>query len=553
MSAFPAAFSSAAAVRAEHPPGATAVARITPVALRQLLSGPGEIAVIDVREEGVRSGSGHILQSVPLPLSQIELRAGALLPRLDAPVVVVDDGEGTLAARAAHWLQAAGYGDVLVLDGGTATWAESGGALYTGANVLSKAFGEFVEHAYGTPHLSARELKARIDRGDDLVVLDGRTLEEFEAFSIPGAHAVPNAELPYRVHGLVGSDETLVVVNCAGRTRSIIGAQALINAGLPNPVVALENGTMAWLFEGYSLAHGAQRPAPAPQGDARDRARSAVARLTARFGIRALDAAGLARLAAERETRSLYVLDVRTRAEFEAGHLPESRWAEGGQLVQATDRWIGTRNARIVLVDDADGVRAAITASWLIQLGIGEVFVTTLDPQAPGLARGPDQPALLGPLPTVPRLTPDRLRQLLEQDAVVVLDLDTSLAYGRGHVPGAHFAVRSRLPQGIADLPPRPLVLTSADGRLAALAVADLAGAGREVWVLDGGTQAWVAAGLPLEGGLLRPLHATDDVWRSPYQEDGDRHAAFQRYLDWEVDLLRQIEADDTVSFKLWA
>lgn len=553
MSAVPAAFSTHSSAFADRRLAAEVVARITPAALRQLLLESGEIAVVDVREEGVRSGSGHILQSVPLPLSQIELRAGALLPRFDAPVVVVDDGEGTLAARAAHWLQAAGYRDVTVLDGGTAAWAESGGALYTGANVFSKAFGEFVEHAYGTPHLSARELKARIDRGEDLVVLDGRTLEEFEAFSIPGAHAVPNAELPYRVHGLVGSDDTLVVVNCAGRTRSIIGAQALINAGLPNPVVALENGTMAWLFEGYGLAHGAQRPAPAPEGDALEKARATVARLTARFGIRHLDAAGLARLAAEREARSLYLLDVRTRAEYEAGHLPDSRWAEGGQLVQATDRWIGTRNARIVLVDDADGVRAAITASWLIQLGIGEVFVTTLDPLAPDLDRGPDAPPVLGPLPTVPRLTPERLQQLLAQDAVVVLDLDSSLAYERGHVPGAHFAVRSRLPVGIADLPPRPLVLTSADGRLAALAVADLAGAGREVWVLDGGTLGWQAAGLPLESGLLRPLHPADDVWRSPYQEDGDRHAAFQRYLDWEVDLLRQIEADDTVSFKVWA
>jgi hypothetical protein len=31
-------------------------------------------------------------------------------------------------------------------------------------------------------------------------------------------------------------------VNCAGRTRSIIGTQSLINAGVPNPVTALRNG-----------------------------------------------------------------------------------------------------------------------------------------------------------------------------------------------------------------------------------------------------------------------------------------------------------------------
>lgn len=525
--------------------------------LRARLAAPGELALIDVREEGVRARDGHILQSVPLPLGQIELRAAALLPRFGAPVVVTDAGDGDRAFRAARRLAELGYTDVAVLEGGVAAWAASGGVVYTGSNVLSKAFGEFVEHAYGTPRLPAREVKARLDRGEDLVVLDGRTFGEFETFHIPGAHAVPNAELPLRVHDLVASDDTLVVVNCAGRTRSIIGAQALINAGIPNPVVALENGTMAWLFEGYDLAHGDLNAAPAPGPEGLEKARATVARLTRRFGIRSLDAEGLARFEAERGARTLYVLDVRTRAEFEAGHLPGAIWAEGGQLVQATDRWVGTRNARIVLVDDADGVRAAITASWLIQLGVGDVYVHTVDvhpvdPAAPHLERGPERTTALGRAPTVAVTTVAGLERLIARDAAVVLDLDTSLAYAAGHIPGARFAVRARLPEGLDGLPQRPLVLTSVDGRLAALAAADLAGAGRQVSVLEGGTAAWRAAGLPLETGETALLHAADDVWRSPYQEAGDRHAAFRRYLDWEIALIDQIGRDDTIAFKVY-
>ena len=50
--------------------------------------------------------------------------------------------------------------------------------------------------------------------------------------------------------------ETLVVVNCAGRTRSIIGAQSLINAGVPNKVVALRNGTMGWNLAGFKPDSG---------------------------------------------------------------------------------------------------------------------------------------------------------------------------------------------------------------------------------------------------------------------------------------------------------
>ena len=520
--------------------------------LRDLLAAGGELAFVDVREEGVRSRDGHILHSVPLPLSRIEQRAAALLPRFAVPVVVTDGGDGHLAALAAERLSGLGYEDVRVLDGGVAAWAAEGGEVYTGSNVYSKAFGEFVEHAYGTPHLSAAEVKQRLERGDDVVIVDGRTVEEFENFHIPGAHAVPNAELPYRVPDLVRSDDTLVVVNCAGRTRSIIGAQALINAGLPNPVVALENGTMAWLFAGLPLAHGT-RPAPhAPGPDGLEKARASVARLTRRFGIRTLDAEGLARFEATRGERTLYLLDVRTREEYEAGHLPGALWAEGGQLVQATDRWIGTHNARIVLIDDENAVRSSITASWLIQLGIGEVFVYGIDPASAELERGPEPKRVLGAVPRVPAVTPLELQALIAGEEAVVLDLDTSLAYAAGHVPGAHFVVRARLPEGLDRLPARPLVLSSADGLLAALAVGELVAAGRQASVLAGGTSAWRAAGLSLEVGETSLLHAADDVWRSPYQEAGDRHGAFRRYLDWEIDLIRQIERDDTVAFKIF-
>ena len=99
--------------------------------------------------------------------------------------------------------------------------------------VIGKAFGEFVEHRYGTPHLSVRDLKARVDAGENLVVLDSRPEPEFRNFSIPGAIDLPGAELVHRFHAAVSDASTLVVVNCAGRTRSIIGAQALINAGVP--------------------------------------------------------------------------------------------------------------------------------------------------------------------------------------------------------------------------------------------------------------------------------------------------------------------------------
>ncbi|XYD12449.1 rhodanese-like domain-containing protein (plasmid) [Methylobacterium sp. NMS12] len=394
-------------------PPAGEAPRVSPSDLVQQLRSPGEIAVLDVREVGVHDAQGHILLSAPLPLSHLEQRAATLLPRRSVPIVVYDGGEGaagaSLAGRAARRLADLGYEDVAVLEGGVAGWAAAGYEVYTGVHVLSKAFGEFVEHAYETPRLSARDLKAKLDRGEDLVVLDGRTLSEFRDFSIPGAYACPNAELPYRAHDLVRSSDTLVVVNCAGRTRSIIGAQALRNAGLPNPVVSLENGTMAWLGEGYPLNSGIVNAAPAPSEEGRRKARDTARHLRQRFGFGAIDRVELARLSAD-PGRTTYRLDVRTRAEYEAGHLPGSLWAEGGQLIQATDSWIGVRHARIVLVDDQDGVRAAITASWLIQLGWDDVRVFALDPATEALETGPASPVVVGAVPEVPSLTPDELR-----------------------------------------------------------------------------------------------------------------------------------------------
>ncbi len=526
---------------------------VTAEELVDLLARPDELAVLDVRELGVHDSAGHILLSVPLPLSRLELRIAQLVPRRGAKIVVYDGGEEGLAARAAQKLAQLGYGDVSVLTDGVAGWRRAGLEVYTGVNVFSKAFGEFVEHAYGTPRLAARTVKEKIDAGEDIVVLDGRTLQEFDNFSIPGAYACPNAELPYRAHDLIPSPDTLVVVNCAGRTRSIIGAQALINAGLPNPVVALENGTMAWLFEGYELNSGTKNAAPKPSAAGLAKARESVERLRQRFGIRSIDHDGLLRFRAEQQTRSLFQLDVRTREEYEAGHLPGSSWAEGGQLVQATDQWIGARGGRVVLVDDTDGARAAITASWLIQLGFNDVFVYAIDPATEVLELGPEAPRVAGQIAASESIAPQALQQRLAQGAMLI-DVSDSTTYAAGHIPGAQFVIRSRLPQTLGRLPgAASLIVTAEHPVLALLAAADLrALTEREVLVVDGGNPAWRKAGLPVETGETHLLDAPEDVWRSPYHQ-ADRFAAFKRYLDWEIDLVNQIKRDKTVSFQRFA
>jgi rhodanese-related sulfurtransferase len=351
---------------------------------------------------------------------------------------------------------------------------------------------------------------------------------------------------------MVPSPETLVVVNCAGRTRSIIGAQSLINAGLPNPVLALKDGTMGWHLAGLDLERGQTRVAPPPTVGGLARAQAAAERVTRRFSIRRITHSELDGLRQD-AGRSLYLLDVRAPEEYAAGHLPASLSAPGGQLVQATDLFIGTLNARLVLVD-GDGVRATMTASWLVQMGWSEVFVLTDAFIGIPLVAGAAAPEILGldVAVSVPAIEPVVLRDLLRLGEATVVDLDSSLRYREGHIPGAWFAIRSRLARSLPGLPLRQaLVLTSRDGVLARLAVADaMKSTDVPVRYLAGGTAAWAAAGLPLAEGLEHMADATDDAWYRPYDRTDGVEAAMKEYLNWEVELVRQIERDGDVRFR---
>jgi rhodanese-related sulfurtransferase len=511
-------------------------ARIPVDGLVALLRGDEPFALLDAREEGAFAGS-HLLHASSVPLSTLELRLPVLVPDRATLVVWCDDASG-LAEHAAERAAALGWTGSVVLDGGTPAWEAAGLELYSGVNVPSKLFGELVERAYGTPHISAQELAQRQADGDPVVILDSRTEREFHRMSIPGGRSCPGGELVHRMHVAVADPETLVVVNCAGRTRSIIGAQSLRNAGLPNPVVALENGTMGWELAGLDLDHGSVTSVPPPDQGALRAARRAAAVVAARIGVEVaitLDGA--------------QVLDVRTPEEFAAGHLPGSRSAPGGQLVQATDEYLAVRNCPVVLVDD-DGVRATMAASWLLQMGWRGVRTHQALPDE--LVDVSPPPTGLTP-PPVATCTVDELND--DADATV-LDLAPSATYRHGHVPGAWWVVRSRLGEGRRLVGPADrLVVTSPTGELAAWAVDDVARMWPEAIVvaLEGGTDAWEAADHAIEPGMTRPTTATDDAWAKPYDPDDQEvaRARMREYLTWEVDLVAQYERDDLARFDL--
>src|SRR5580700_7518540 len=247
----------------------------------------GELALVDVREELIFS-QRHLLLARSIPLSRLELKFAQLVPRRATRIVLCDDGDGA-AGRAAAILARNGYSDVSILEGGVDAWAAAGFELFSGVNVPSKAFGEYIEHASHTPSIAATELEQLIRERANLVVLDSRPFDEYSRVSIPTAINVPGAELVLRARDIAPSSDTLVVVNCAGRTRSIIGAQSLINAGLPNKVVALRNGTMGWSLAGFTCDSGKNRRAPDVSGKTLEWAREAATDVAQKCDVKSID------------------------------------------------------------------------------------------------------------------------------------------------------------------------------------------------------------------------------------------------------------------------
>ena len=531
-----------------HPYPVTTFAQV-----RQALLQKEEIALVDVREEDPYAQS-HPLFAINLPYGRIESDALVRIPRLNTPLVLLDNGEG-LAVRAVPVFHRLGYSQVSVLLNGLAGWAAAGGELFRDVNVPSKSFGELVESQRKTPSFSAHEVNALLERGSDMVVLDARRFDEYQTMSIPGSISVPGGELVLRARSLAPSATTRIVVNCAGRTRSIIGAQSLINAGIPNPVCALRNGTIGWTLAGLELEHKADRRF-GPVSDA-DKSKSAATALALLFraGVQRIDRDTLAQWQAD-TTRNTYLFDVRTPEEYALGHWPQAISAPGGQLVQETDHHVGVRGARLVVYDD-DGVRASLSASWLAQMGWEVAVLKDVKSQDLTNTETPHLHQLPDTLEPVPEVDPATLKEWLanRSNLSMVIDVGDSATYVKRHIPGAWWLLRSQMAQDFSRVhKANRYVLTCADGRASRYAVAELkplVRPGVEVLWLPGGNAAWMAQGFSTQQGESYVASPRIDRYRRPYEGTNNPTEAMQAYLDWEYGLVEQLRRDGTHHFKV--
>lgn len=498
-------------------------------------------ALFDVREAG-EADAGHIPGATALPRRQIEARAADLVPTRSAPIVLYDGDDGR-AELAAETLRALGYGDVRWLQGGIGAWRRAGHPVATGSNVPSKAFGERVLAEEGIPYTTADRLRERMEAGERIVVCDVRTPEEHRQGCIPGGHSSPSFEIALHAEELARRYDT-VVVNCAGRTRSIIGTATLRRLGF-GPVEALENGTMGWRLAGLTLETGAHRVLPSAAADSVARVAAVARGVAQEAGVHTIDPADLRTLLADRDRRLAYAFDVRPLDAYRDGHVTGSVALPGGQAVQRTDDFVAVPGAPVVFMDDGDA-RAWLTAWWFTRMGFERVFVLAGGlpawraaglPLETGRGRTPS-PLLCEARIAVPQLGADAMAAMLrDRLAPVLLDVGTSRQFAEAHLPGARWIPRGWLEAREDEIGRRDtsLVVTARDPDQAVLAAATLRQRGfSNAAALREGTAVWAERGHPVERGLPGGMDEGGDVVDPPYHKGVE---GMRAYLAWEVEL----------------
>lgn len=518
------------------------VAVVTAEAAKASLHAGEEIAFLDVREAAA-FGEGHPLFAVPCPFSRLELSAVALVPRSDCPVLLMDDGDGT-ADRAARRLAACGYTDIRVIEGGLPAWKAAGLQVFAGVNVPSKTLGELLEHDHHPRMIDAGTLESWRREGRAHALFDARPPSEYAKMRIAGAQCVPNVELAHRLDATVADETTPIVITCAGRTRGIVGALTLRAIGVRNPVYALENGTQGWALAGLPLDRGA-RADPMP---VLDEAQAQASRTRAQ---RLIAASQLSQIAPPEAGaylgeagRTTFLFDLRSAGERAAKPVPGAVPALAGQLIQATDQYVGVRHARLILIDDT-GLRAALAGLFLRALGF-EVQVLALDaaPGRDGLSV-PSSP-LRPPVP--PRALTARAAWGQAQKGVPVLDLRISADWETWRLEGARRVLRDELP---GTLPPGTLrAILLGDAAAVAAAACELRAAGIAACWLQPDPDACAAAGWPVDRVRRRMSReeARDRVWFVHDRHDGNAEASRQ-YLAWEMNLINQLDRAERGAF----
>ena len=511
--------------------------------VKNWISDEDEIAFIDVREISQHT-EGHPFFSVSIPFSVFEMNIEQFLPNKKVRVVLFDNNNGISELAYKH-AKALGYIKIFILKGGVKGWLEANFKLFDGINVLSKSFGELVEHKFHTPSITAAELSKKQKEKKNIIILDGRPFEEYNKMSIPGSICCPNAEIPFKISSIIKSSKTDIIINCAGRTRSIIGAQTLINFGIKNKVYALENGTQGWVLSNLKLDNNKTNFLDiTPKENEKEKLKSEISNLLDKNHIKVIDLPKVQDLIKD-ETRSTYIFNVKTNLSPEKS-VPGIRNVPGGQLVQATDNYVGVLKSRIILFDAGDLVRAGTTALWLKKMNFEcyvfkgiETEINTLNIKNYIKFKNIS-------------VTHISLNDIKSSDTCIIFDIRKSIDYCKSRLKNSIWLNRSNLKQNISNFM-KNIVIVFDNISIASLIVRDLKEIYPEIQVK---VYLWNDEEVfKFPEYLEQNLHKLDkkfiDFNFHTYMRHMGNKTHAKEYLKWETDLLEEMDKEEINFFKI--
>ena len=518
--------------------------KITPETVRSWISDKEEVAFIDVREIGQHT-NGHPFFSISIPYSLFEFNIKILVPNKQTRVILIDNNNGIsdLVYNIAHQM---GYSNISIIEGGVEEWVSAGYKLFDGINVPSKSFGELIEKYFHTPSITAKELAQKQKNNENYIVIDGRPFLEYNKMSIPKSICCPNAELFYRVSSHIKDMNTEIIINCAGRTRSIIGAQTLINFGIKNKVKALENGTQGWFLSELSLEHNKNKYLEVLPNDIEiQQLQNKVLKLTNDLNIDLIDLKKAQQLITDKK-KSTFIFDVTTSKTINItpGIIMN---VPGGQLIQATDKYIGVWKATVILVDDGDLIRAGTTSFWLKKMGY-EVYILKeglLKAQTLKFTKEIDHKLI--------DLDFINLEDLVKIKKQILYDIRSSKDFCKMRIKNSIWLNRAHLYREKIKTDD-PIIIITDNLEKASLIVKDLKqkdkGAIIKVYKWNQNEITSYPSVIDVTIETLSEQNNIDFNFHTHMRHDGNKEHAKQ-YLEWEINLVSKMDKQELSFFKL--
>ena len=518
--------------------------KITPETVRSWISDKEEVAFIDVREIGQHT-NGHPFFSISIPYSLFEFNIKILVPNKQTRVILIDNNNGIsdLVYNIAHQM---GYSNISIIEGGVEEWVSAGYKLFDGINVPSKSFGELIEKYFHTPSITAKELAQKQKNNENYIVIDGRPFLEYNKMSIPKSICCPNAELFYRVSSHIKDMNTEIIINCAGRTRSIIGAQTLINFGIKNKVKALENGTQGWFLSELSLEHNKNKYLEVLPNDIEtQQLQKKVLKLINDLNIDLIDLKKAQQLIIDKK-KSTFIFDVTTSKTINItpGTIMN---VPGGQLIQATDKYIGVWKATVILVDDGDLIRAGTTSFWLKKMGY-EVYILKeglLKAQTLKFTKEIDHKLI--------DLDFINLEDLVKIKKQILYDIRSSKDFCKMRIKNSIWLNRAHLYREKIKTDD-PIIIITDNLEKASLIVKDLKqkdkGAIIKVYKWNQNEIISYPSVIDVTIETLSEQNNIDYNFHTHMRHDGNKEHAKQ-YLEWEINLVSKMDKQELSFFKL--